>query len=98
MAAARRAEPPLSRWYHVGAYDSKAACENMIGYFANQAMQHNEAERWRYSKAQCVDSDDPRLTESDVRARSKLSACKIRFRRGIRRFLSAAPKWLGPGE
>ena len=60
MAVSHRAESALSGWYHVGAYDSKEKCENMIWYYAKQA--DNDLERWRYSKAQCVDSDDPRMT------------------------------------
>jgi len=33
----------------------------MIGYYTKQAEAHNESERWQYTKAQCVDSDDPRM-------------------------------------
>jgi hypothetical protein len=59
MAASHRADSPLSDWYHVGAYDSKERCGNMIWYYLKQA--NNDSERWRYSEAQCVDSDDPRM-------------------------------------
>ena len=59
MVEARRTGPPLSRWYHLGVYDTKDDCANMIA--TKLAQQQNESERWRYSKAICVDSDDPRM-------------------------------------
>jgi hypothetical protein len=59
MVAARRTEPPLSRWYHVGAYDTKDACSSMIA--TKLAEQHIESERWRYGKAICIDYEDPRF-------------------------------------
>ena len=62
MARLHQAEPSLSRWYHVGAYDSKEKCQNMIWYYMKQAT--NEMERWWYSKAQCVDSEDTRMRKN----------------------------------
>ena len=59
MARLRQAEPLSSRWYHVGVYDSKDACADMIA--TKLAQQTDESERWRYSKAICVDSGDPRM-------------------------------------
>ena len=59
MAQSRRADPSLSDWYHVGAYDSKEKCENMVGYYEKKA--NNDLERWRYSEARCVESEDPRM-------------------------------------
>ena len=41
----------------------KKKCENMIAYYVNKA--DDASERWRFNNAECIDSDDPRLSGND---------------------------------